>query len=101
MYNRFKESKLLFWSVELLIIATLILVGTKINFIFKPIGTMFTTLFAPILISGFLFYCFKPVVSFLEKRGTITSRAKVVSISKIPLTIPNSSESSTPSLEII
>lgn len=69
MYNRFKESKLLFWSVELLVIAALILVGTQISFIFKPIGTMFTTMFSPILISGFLFYCFKPIVTFLEKKG--------------------------------
>jgi predicted PurR-regulated permease PerM len=59
----------MFWSVELLVIATLILVGTQISFIFKPIGTMFTTMFSPILISGFLFYCFKPIVTFLEKRG--------------------------------
>ena len=69
MYNRFKQSKLLFWSVELLVIAALILVGTQISFIFKPIGTMFTTMFSPILISGFLFYCFKPIVTFLEKKG--------------------------------
>lgn len=69
MFDRFKHSKLLFWSVELLVIATLILVGTQISFIFKPIGTMFTTMFSPILISGFLFYCFKPIVTFLEKKG--------------------------------
>ncbi|HCM90442.1 MULTISPECIES: AI-2E family transporter [Vagococcus] len=69
MYDKLKRSKLMFWSIELLVIATLILVGTKINFLFRPIGTMFTTMFAPILISGFLYYCFKPVVSFLEKKG--------------------------------
>lgn len=69
MFDRFKRSKLMFWSVELLVIATLILVGTQISFIFKPIGTMFTTMFSPILISGFLFYCFKPIVTFLGKRG--------------------------------
>ncbi|UDM70595.1 AI-2E family transporter [Vagococcus fluvialis] len=69
MFDRFKRSKLMFWSVELLVIATLILVGTQISFIFKPIGTMFTTMFSPILISGFLFYCFKPIVTILEKKG--------------------------------
>lgn len=69
MYDKMKRSKLMFWSLELLVIATLILVGTKINFIFKPLATMFTTMFAPILISGFLYYLFKPIVSFLEKKG--------------------------------
>ncbi|MGO3732012.1 MAG: AI-2E family transporter [Vagococcus sp.] len=69
MFQRVRESKLMFWSLELLIIATLIFVGTKINFLFQPIGTMFTTMFAPILISGFLYYCVNPIVKFLEKKG--------------------------------
>lgn len=69
MFNRIKESKLMFWSLELLIIATLILVGMKINFLFHPIVAMFTTLFAPILISGFLYYLTNPMVLFLEKKG--------------------------------
>ncbi len=69
MLDKMKQSKLMFWSVELLVIATLIFVGTKINFLFKPIGTLFTTLFAPILISGFLFYCINPIVKFLVKKG--------------------------------
>ena len=73
MFEKIRNSKLMFWSVEILIIATLFLVGTKISFIFQPIGTMFTTMFAPILISGFLFYCFKPIVTFLEKRGVSTT----------------------------
>ena len=56
MFEKIKNSKLMFWSVELLIIATLILVSSKIDFVFQPIGTFFTTLFAPILIAGFLYY---------------------------------------------
>lgn len=69
MFEKMRQSKLMFWSVELLVIATLFLVGTKINFLFKPIGTLFTTLFAPVIISGFLFYSVNPVVKFLEKKG--------------------------------
>ena len=69
MLQKIKASKLMFWSLELLIIATLILVGTKINFIFKPIGTLFTTMFAPIIISGFLFYCVNPILQFMIKKG--------------------------------
>ena len=69
MLEKLKASKIMFWSLELLIIATLILVGTKINFLFKPIGTMFTTMFAPIIISGFLFYCVNPVLVFMMNKG--------------------------------
>ncbi|RGI32264.1 AI-2E family transporter [Melissococcus sp. OM08-11BH] len=69
MLQKLKSSKLMFWSLELLIIATLILVGTQINFLFKPIGTLFTTMFSPIIISGFLFYCVNPILLFMLKKG--------------------------------
>jgi Predicted permease len=68
MFDKFKQSKLFFWSVEVLVLATLFLVFTKISFIFQPIGTFFTTLFAPVLIAGFLFYMLNPVVAFMTNR---------------------------------
>ena len=69
MFEKIKNSKLMFWSVELLIIATLILVSSKIDFVFQPIGTFFTTLFAPILIARFLYYLLNPLVNLLMKMG--------------------------------
>lgn len=69
MFEKIKNSKLMFWSVEILIIATLILVSSKIGFVFQPIGTFFTTLFAPILIAGFLYYLLNPLVNLLMKMG--------------------------------
>ena len=69
MFEKIKNSKLMFWSVELLIIATLILVSSKIDFVFQPIGTFLTTLFAPILIAGFLYYLLNPLVNLLMKMG--------------------------------
>ncbi|PAB00507.1 AI-2E family transporter [Enterococcus canintestini] len=68
MLDKLKNSKIMFWSLELLILATLIFVSTKIDFIFKPIGTFFSTLFAPVLIAGFLYYLLNPIVNLLEKR---------------------------------
>ena len=68
MLEKLKNSKIMFWSLELLILATLIFVSTKIDFIFKPIGTFFSTLFAPVLIAGFLYYLLNPIVNLLEKR---------------------------------
>jgi predicted PurR-regulated permease PerM len=67
LFDRLKESKLFFWSVELLVIASLIFVSSKINFIFAPIGTFFSTLFAPVLVAGFLYYILNPVVNLLMK----------------------------------
>lgn len=67
MFERLRQSKLFFWSAELLVIATLIFVSSKINFIFTPIGTFFSTLFAPVLVAGFLYYILNPIVNLLMK----------------------------------
>lgn len=67
MLNRLKNSRLMFWSLELLILAALVWTCTKISFLFSPIGIFISTLFVPIIISGFLFYLFNPVIKFLMK----------------------------------
>lgn len=68
MFEKLTRSRVMFWSVELLVIACLIFVSTKISFIFKPISAFFSTLFAPLLIAGFLYYVLDPFVRFLERR---------------------------------
>ncbi|MGM0215655.1 AI-2E family transporter [Enterococcus sp. AZ109] len=69
MFEKLKNSKLMFWSLELLILATLIWVSSRIDFVFQPIGTFFTTLFAPVLIAGFLYYLLNPLVRLLTRLG--------------------------------
>ncbi|EUJ32255.1 hypothetical protein PCORN_02751 [Listeria cornellensis FSL F6-0969] len=66
--SRFKESKLFFWTLEILALVAILFVLNKMSFIFAPIGTIVSTLFLPIMIAGFLFYLFNPIVLFLEKR---------------------------------
>ncbi|MBC2364152.1 AI-2E family transporter [Listeria booriae] len=66
--SRFRESKLFFWTVEILALVAILFVLNKLSFLFAPIGVIASTLFLPILISGFLFYMFNPLVLFLEKR---------------------------------
>jgi predicted PurR-regulated permease PerM len=61
------KSKLHFWTFELLMIAVLIFVCTKISFIFNPIVIFVSTLFFPVLVSGFLYFLFRPIVHFLQK----------------------------------
>ena len=46
------QSRLLFWSLEILLIVLIIWGCTQIDFIFRPIGTFFSTLFAPVLIAA-------------------------------------------------
>lgn len=77
MLEKIKRSKLLFWSIELLVVATLILVSTQIGFVFQPIGTFFSTLFAPVLIAGFLYYMLNPLVQLLIKKAKLKKNVAV------------------------
>lgn len=65
--NKMKDSKLMFWTVWLLIVVTIIFIMTKIDFLFFPVTTFIATLFMPILTAGFLYYLLTPIVSLLEK----------------------------------
>lgn len=62
-----RHSKLLFWSLEILIILAIIYFGSQVSFLFEPIIIFFSTLFFPIVIAGFLYFILNPVVDFLEK----------------------------------
>lgn len=65
--NRFKHSKLFFWTIELLAIFLIFWVGTQISFLFHPVAAFVSVLFTPILIAGFLYYLMNPMVGLLEK----------------------------------
>ncbi|MCQ6277366.1 AI-2E family transporter [Bacillus sp. V3B] len=56
-----------YWALQILIIAGIIYVSTKISFLFEPIGIFFSTLFFPIIISGFLFFLLNPFVGYLQR----------------------------------
>lgn len=57
----------MFWTTWLLIVATLIFISSKINFVFQPLTTFVSTLFTPILVAGFLYYLLNPLINLLEK----------------------------------
>lgn len=67
MFRWLKRSTLIFWSVELLILVSIIWLGTKLSFLFAPIETFGSSIFIPILISGVLYYLLNPVVKLLMK----------------------------------
>lgn len=63
----YDDYRLLFWTLELLAIAALIFVSTKIQFIFKPFFTFISVAFVPLIIAGFLFYMLNPLVKVMTK----------------------------------
>lgn len=66
-----KKTNLLYWSIWLLVMACLVWVSTKIDFIFYPIGAFISTIFTPVLVAGFLYYIFTPFIELLEHRLNI------------------------------
>lgn len=67
LLDKKKRTRLLYWTLELLLLALLVFVCTQIDFIFKPIGIFISTLFMPVLIAGFLFYALNPLVNLLMR----------------------------------
>ncbi|WP_406686943.1 AI-2E family transporter [Rossellomorea vietnamensis] len=61
------RKKVYSWSLQILIILTIIYVSTKISFLFEPIVVFASTLFFPIIISGFLYFLLNPLVNLLVK----------------------------------
>ncbi|TCP31753.1 putative PurR-regulated permease PerM [Scopulibacillus darangshiensis] len=61
------RSKYFRFAVWILLIFTVIMIGSKISFVFRPIGILITTLAAPVLVAGVLYYILRPVVRLLVK----------------------------------
>lgn len=67
MFEKLRQSKLMFWSLEILIIVVLIIGLTDVSFLFSPIATFFSTLLIPMIVAGFLFYLFNPLINLLGR----------------------------------
>ena len=61
------KKKFHYWLLQILLIVAIIYICTKISFLFQPVGVLFSTLFVPIIITGFLYFLLNPIVRFLQK----------------------------------
>lgn len=67
MTNKIKNSPIILWTLEILLVVSIVWVCTKLEFIFSPIGIFISAVFMPILIAGVLFYMLNPIVTLLMK----------------------------------
>ncbi|MBP1046344.1 AI-2E family transporter [Enterococcus sp. BWM-S5] len=67
MRSLFKQSKLLFWTVEIVLTIIGVFFLMQMPNIFAPVIGMVSALFLPLLIAGFFYYMFDPIVVLLEK----------------------------------
>lgn len=68
MQAKFKNSKLLFWTVELVLTIIGVYFILQMPNVFSPVLKMLSAILLPFLVAGFFYYMFDPVVVFLEKR---------------------------------
>jgi predicted PurR-regulated permease PerM len=64
----FNKSKLFFWTIEILAVAALLWLLVKVDWVFKPITVLLSSVFIPFLVAGFLYYVFDPIIKLLEKK---------------------------------
>ena len=62
------DSKYFRFAVWVLLVFLIILVGTQISFIFRPIIVLVNTLFIPVFVAGVLYFLARPVVDFLAAK---------------------------------
>jgi predicted PurR-regulated permease PerM len=60
------QSRFFKFLAATLLIFLIVLVGSHITFIFRPLVVFFQTLFIPFLIAGVLFYLLRPIVNLLH-----------------------------------
>lgn len=65
--NELKKSKLLFWTVEILLLIIILFFLMKLEFIFYPIRIIALTVFPPLTAALFLYYLCNPLVTRLGK----------------------------------
>lgn len=62
-----RQRRLMFWSLELLILASLVFVCLQLKVIFRPIMIFISVVFVPLITSLFLFYMVNPLFKLLLK----------------------------------
>ncbi|MGA9288917.1 MAG: AI-2E family transporter [Anaerobacillus sp.] len=62
-----QQSRLFRFFIWLLLIFTVIWIGSKIEFLFRPLVILVTTLAFPIIAAGVFYYILRPVIALLEK----------------------------------
>lgn len=67
MQGKFRESKLLFWTVEIVLTIIGVFFILQMPNVFKPVLNMLSAILLPLIVAGFFYYMFNPVVLFLEK----------------------------------
>lgn len=62
------EEKWFKFGTAIIMIFLIVLLGTKVSFIFTPLVIIVKTLFAPVVLAGVLYYLLRPIVNLLGRK---------------------------------
>lgn len=81
------KKNILFWLIMINLTLLGMFLFSKLNFILKPIATIFNAIFIPLVLAVFLYYLVRPVKRFLEKNKVSSGIATALSMLMILLLI--------------
>ncbi|WP_139997619.1 AI-2E family transporter [Paenibacillus paridis] len=63
-----KHNRFIRWCISIILVLVIIYLGSRVNFIFKPILSLFSMIIVPLMLSGFFYYLLRPLVNVMERR---------------------------------
>ncbi|MFE4709762.1 MULTISPECIES: AI-2E family transporter [unclassified Paenibacillus] len=54
--------------IAVLLVLGIVYVGTLVDFIFKPVLSLFSVIIIPLMLAGFFYYLLRPLINAMEKR---------------------------------
>lgn len=55
------------WCFSIILVLIIIYLGSRVDFIFKPIFSLFSMIIVPLMLSGFFYYLLRPLVNLMER----------------------------------
>ncbi|WP_169083442.1 AI-2E family transporter [Paenibacillus sp. PL91] len=63
-----KHNRFIRWCFTIILVLIIIYLGSKVDFIFKPILSLFSMIIVPLMLAGFFYYLLRPLVNVMENR---------------------------------
>ncbi|WP_424991944.1 AI-2E family transporter [Paenibacillus castaneae] len=55
------------WCFTIILVLVIIYLGSRVDFIFKPILSLFSMIIVPLMLAGFIYYLLRPLVNVMER----------------------------------
>ncbi|MGO4545648.1 AI-2E family transporter [Paenibacillus sp. 2TAB23] len=63
-----RHNRFIRWCITIILMLIIIYLGSRVDFIFKPILSLFSMIIIPLMLAGFFYYLLRPLVNLMERR---------------------------------